>query len=262
MRIARFSPRPLALLALLLAGLAPLSLRAAESAPNISAASLKARTATLASDEFEGRGPGTPGEEKTVSYLVSELKKLGLSPGNPDGTYIQNVPMVGITSKTKSTFTGRGREVAFAPITEYTANSRRLKPQVDVTDSDIVFVGYGIVAPEYGWDDYKGLDVRGKTVLMLVNDPPVVDAATGKLDPAVFKGHAMTYYGRWTYKYEIASAKGAAACIIVHETGPAGYPFAVLRRRRGLGHPHRPRAPPRRRWRAQLRRPQGPGREA
>ena len=136
--------------------------------------------------------------------------------------------MVGITSKTKSTFTAGGSEVSFTPITEYTASSRRLKPQIDVKDTDIVFVGYGIVAPEYGWDDYKGLDVRGKTVLMLVNDAPVVDPATGKLDPAIFKGNAMTYYGRWSYKYEIASAQGAAACLIIHETGPAGYPFAVL----------------------------------
>jgi Zn-dependent M28 family amino/carboxypeptidase len=209
-------------------GATAFGLRGSEAVPAISAASLKARTAILSSDEFEGRSPATPGEEKTVGYLVSELKKLGLAPGNPDGTYIQNVPMVGITSKMETTFTAGGREVAFAPITEFTANSRRLKPTVAVKNSDVVFVGYGIVAPEYGWDDYKGLDVRGKTVLMLINDPPVVDPATGKLDPAVFKGAAMTYYGRWTYKYEIASEKGAAACIIIHETGPAGYPFAVL----------------------------------
>jgi Zn-dependent M28 family amino/carboxypeptidase len=182
----------------------------------------------LASDEFEGRAPASAGEEKTVAYLEREFRALGLKPGNPDGTYIQKVPMVGITSKTKSTFTAGGSAVSFTPITEYTASSRRLASQIDVKDTDIVFVGYGIVAPEYGWDDYKGLDVRGKTVLMLVNDAPVVDPATGKLDPAIFKGNAMTYYGRWSYKYEIASAQGAAACLIIHETGPAGYPFAVL----------------------------------
>ena len=201
---------------------------AADPVPKITAASLQARTAMLASDAFEGRAPASAGEEKTVAYLERELRALGLKPGNPDGTYIQKVPMVGITSKTKSTFTAGGSEVSFTPITEYTASSRRLKPQIDVKDTDIVFVGYGMVAPEYGWDDYKGLDVRGKTVLMLVNDAPVVDPATGKLDPAIFKGNAMTYYGRWSYKYEIASAKGAAACLIIHETGPAGYPFAVL----------------------------------
>ena len=201
---------------------------AAAPVPRITAASLQARTAMLASDEFEGRAPASAGEEKTVAYLEREFRALGLKPGNPDGTYIQKVPMVGITSKTKSTFMAGGSEVSFTPITEYTASSRRLKPQIDVKDTDIVFVGYGIVAPEYGWDDYKGLDVRGKTVLMLVNDAPVVDPATGKLDPAIFKGNAMTYYGRWSYKYEIASAQGAAACLIIHETGPAGYPFAVL----------------------------------
>ena len=201
---------------------------AANPVPKITAASLQARTATLSSDEFEGRAPASAGEEKTVAYLEREFRALGLKPGNPDGTYIQKVPMVGITSKTKSTFTAGGSEVSFTPITEYTASSRRLKPQIEVKDTDIVFVGYGIVAPEYGWDDYKGLDVRGKTVLMLVNDAPVVDPATGKLDPAIFKGNAMTYYGRWSYKYEIASAQGAAACLIIHETGPAGYPFAVL----------------------------------
>jgi Zn-dependent M28 family amino/carboxypeptidase len=204
------------------------ALVAADIQPNISAASLLARTTTLASDEFEGRAPATPGEEKTVAYLEGEFRKLGLQPGNPDGTYIQNVPMIGITSTTRSKFTAGAQEIVFTPKIEFTAASRRLQPQVEVQDSDIVFVGYGIVAPEYGWDDYKDVDVRGKTILMLVNDPPVVDAATGRLDDSIFKGRAMTYYGRWTYKYEIASEKGAAACLIIHETWPAGYPFAVL----------------------------------
>ena len=210
------------------------AIAAAESEPGISAASLRARVTRLSADEFQGRAPGTPGEEKTVSYLVGELKTLGLAPGNPDGTYVQRVPMVGITSKVDATFTAGGKPLVFTPVTEFVANSRRLTPEVAVKDSDVVFVGYGIVAPEYGWDDYKGVDVRGKTVLMLVNDPPVVDPATGTLDDKVFKGRAMTYYGRWTYKYEIASAKGAAACLIVHETGPAGYPFAVVGSRWGL----------------------------
>jgi Zn-dependent M28 family amino/carboxypeptidase len=203
-------------------------LSAADLKPGISADSLRARVTTLASDEFEGRGPATPGEEKTVAYLEREFRNAGLQPGNPDGTFVQKVPMIGITSKVDSRFAAGGRELTFTPITEYTAQSRRLAPRIDVKDTDIVFVGYGVVAPEYGWDDYKGVDVRGKTVVMLVNDPPVVDPQTGRLDDKVFKGRAMTYYGRWTYKYEIASAKGAAACLIVHETGPAGYPFAVL----------------------------------
>jgi Zn-dependent M28 family amino/carboxypeptidase len=210
------------------------ALAVAESTPKISAASLRARVTQLASDEFQGRAPGTPGEDKTIDYLVGEFKSLGLAPGNPDGTYVQAVPMIGITSKVDATFTAGGKALTFTPATEFVANSRRLTSRVAIQDSDVVFVGYGVVAPEYGWDDYKGVDVRGKTLLMLVNDPPVVDPATGKLDDKVFKGRAMTYYGRWTYKYEIASAKGAAACLIIHETGPAGYPFGVVGSRWGL----------------------------
>ena len=209
------------------------SLAAADFKPDISSASLLARTKILSSDEFEGRGTATPGEDKTVAYLEGEFRKLGLKPGNPDGTFIQKVPMIGITSKVTSKFTAGAKELSFTPITEYVASSHRFTAHVAVKDSDVVFVGYGIVAPEYGWDDYKGLDVRGKTILMLVNDPPVVDPATGRLDDKVFKGRAMTYYGRWSYKYEIASAKGAAACLVIHETGPAGYPFAVLGSRWG-----------------------------
>ncbi len=196
--------------------------------PAISAADILARTKILASDEFEGRAPGSPGEEKTVAYLVSEFKKLGLQPGNPDGTYVQNVPLVGITSDPSLTFKLDGQTIALENINEFVGPSSRVTPHIEAKDTDVVFVGYGVVAPEYGWDDYKGVDVRGKTVVMLINDPPVIDPATGQLDPKVFGGKAMTYYGRWTYKYEIAAAKGAAACLIVHETGPAAYPFAVI----------------------------------
>jgi len=194
----------------------------------ISAASILARTKILASDEFEGRAPGSAGEEKTVAYLVSEFKKLGLQPGNPDGTYIQNVPLVGITSSPTLSFTLDGRTLPMENINEFVGPSSRLVPHVEAKDTEVVFVGYGVVAPEYNWDDYKGVDVRGKTVIMLINDPPVIDPATGELDPKVFGGKAMTYYGRWMYKYEIAAEKGAAACLIVHETGPAAYPFAVI----------------------------------
>ena len=200
---------------------------AADSNPAISAASILARTKVLASDEFEGRAPGTPGEEKTVAYIVDEFKRIGLAPGNPDGTYIQNVPLVGISSTPTLSFVRDGVTIPMEHINEYIGPSSRLTPHVEGKDTDVVFVGYGIVAPEYGWDDYKGLDVRGKTVVMLINDPPVT-GADGQLDPAVFGGKAMTYYGRWTYKYEIAGKMGAAACLIVHETAAAAYPFAVL----------------------------------
>jgi Zn-dependent M28 family amino/carboxypeptidase len=200
----------------------------------ITVADLNAHIKTLASDEFEGRSPGTHGEDLTVAYLTDQFKKLGLKPGNPDGTYIQKVPLLGYTSDTKTEITAGGRKLALAPRTEYVAMSRRYTSEIKVPTSDVVFVGYGVVAPEYAWDDYKGVDVKGKTILMLVSDPPVPDPNDpSKLDEKMFKGKAMTYYGRWTYKYEIASEKGAAAALIIHETGPAGYPFEVVGSRHG-----------------------------
>lgn len=196
---------------------------------SITSADLLRHIKTLASDEFEGRAPGTRGEELTVNYLVSEFKKLGLKPGNADGTFVQKVPLAGFTAQPKASFAAGGKTMNLKFPDEYVAVSRRYVPEVKVENSDIVFVGYGVVAPEYGWDDYKGVDVRGKTVVMLINDPAVPDPNdSSKLDEKMFKGRAMTYYGRWTYKYEIASEKGAAACIIVHETEPAGYPYEVV----------------------------------
>ena len=183
----------------------------------------------LSSDEFEGRAPGTPGEEKSVAYLQQEFVKLGLLPGNPDGTFIQNVPLVGVVSTTQASFSVGAGTLTPGWINDYVAVTRHQAPTVEVKDSDVVFVGYGVIAPEYGWDDFKGVDVRGKTVVVLINDPPVPDPNDPtKLDEKMFKGKAMTYYGRWTYKFEEAARQGAAACLIVHETGPAGYPFAVV----------------------------------
>src|SRR4051812_27475662 len=207
------------LLLLVLAAAPSLLFAAEELRPIVSAPSILARTKILASDEFEGRAPGSPGEEKTVSYLVGEFKKLGLQPGNPDGTFIQNVPLVGISSTPTLSFSLDGKTLALENVNDYVGPASRITPAVSAKDTDVVFVGYGVVAPEYGWDDYKGVDVKGKTVLMLVNDPPVTKA-DGTLDDTMFRGKAMTYYGRWTYKYDIAAEKGAAACLIVHETGP------------------------------------------
>lgn len=202
---------------------------AAAAEPTFSADRIRERTRVLSSDEFEGRAPATPGEDKTIAYVTGEFKKIGLAPGNPNGTYRQDVPMVGITSRPSLSFAVGGRTIALEPINDYVAYSLRTAPHVEVRDSDVVFVGYGVVAPEFAWDDFKGVDVRGKTVIMLINDPPVRDPHDPtKLDPKVFGGEAMTYYGRWTYKFDMASARGAAACLIVHETGPAGYPFGVL----------------------------------
>jgi Zn-dependent M28 family amino/carboxypeptidase len=197
---------------------------------SITADDLLRHTRRLASDEFEGRAPGSKGEDLTVEYLQKQFAAMGLAAGNPDGTWVQNVPLVGIRSTTDVRLTVQGQPVTLAAKTDLVAVSRHIVPSVEVKDSDVVFVGYGVVAPEYGWDDYKGLDVKGKTIVMLVNDPAVPAAGdAAKLDPALFKGPAMTYYGRWTYKYEIATEKGAAAALIVHETGPAGYPWTVVR---------------------------------
>jgi len=183
----------------------------------------------LASDEFEGRAPGSKGEELTVDYLSGQFRKMGLKPGNPDGSYIQKVPLVGITGQPKAAFTTNGKTLELKFPQDYVASSPRFVPQISVKSSSIVFVGYGVVAPEYGWDDYKGVDVGGKTIVMLINDPAIPDPQDpSRLDEKMFKGKAMTYYGRWTYKYEIASKKRAAAALIIHETGPAGYPYEVV----------------------------------
>ena len=196
--------------------------------------SLLQKIRVLASDEFEGRGPGTAGEEKTVAYLTQQFQGMGLAPGNPDGSWTQQVDMVGITSTPQVNVTAGGRPFPLRVPEDIVVATLRHVEQVVVPESEVVFVGYGIEAPEYQWNDWKDVDVRGKTVIMLVNDPPVTVAGdTTRLDDGVFRGKAMTYYGRWTYKYEKASAKGAAAAIIVHEEGPAGYPYAVVVGSRG-----------------------------
>jgi Zn-dependent M28 family amino/carboxypeptidase len=195
----------------------------------ITADSLLQHIRDLSDDSTEGRAPGTAGEQKAIAYMQNQFKAMGLKPGNPDGTYLQNVDLMGYAVRPKASFTARGKTIALQYPADYIANSRHNRPETIVDNSDVVFVGYGVVAPEYGWDDYKGVDLKGKTILMLVNDPPVRVPNDTALDTTMFKGRAMTYYGRWTYKYEIASEKGAAAAIIIHETGPAGYPYDVVR---------------------------------
>ena len=191
---------------------------------------LLAHIKILGSDQFEGRAPGTKGEELSVKYIVDLFKQTGLKPGNPDGTYIQEVPLAGIKNEPRMSFAIGDKITELKYPDDFVASSARLQPEIRINNSDVVFVGYGIVAPEYGWDDYKGFDLRGKTVLMLIGDPPIPDPKdTSKLDEKMFKGKAMTYYGRWTYKYEIAAQKGAVAAVIIHETGPAGYPYSVVK---------------------------------
>jgi Zn-dependent M28 family amino/carboxypeptidase len=200
------------------------------SMPRIESAQFLEHIRQLSSDEFEGRAPGTAGEERTVQYLTAEFQKLGLKPGNADGAYIQNVPLVGITGAQAKPLVVSGKARAtFKWRDEVVAWTKHVADGASIEDSDLVFVGYGVVAPEYNWDDYKGIDLKGKTMVVLVNDPQVPDAADPtKLDARTFNGTAMTYYGRWTYKFEEAARRGAAGALIIHETGPAGYPFNVV----------------------------------
>lgn len=192
---------------------------------------------TLASDAFEGRAPGSAGQARTLDYLAGAFRALGLAPGAvrdaPRGGglegYLQRVPLVGLTATPTAHVTIGGRRFDLTFPDDYVAGSRRLDPMIRVDDAELVFVGYGVRAPEYGWDDYKGLDVRGKALLMLIGDPPVTAPGhPDRLDERVFKGRALTYYGRWTYKFEIAAALGAAAAIIIHDTAGAGYGFDVV----------------------------------
>jgi Zn-dependent M28 family amino/carboxypeptidase len=203
--------------------------------PDIDMTALLTHTKVLSSDEYEGRGPGTKGEELTVKYLTDQFKKIGLEPGNTNGTYVQKVPLVGITPEPAPlTFKKGSQQQTLKWRDDVVAWTKHVADKADLQSSEMVFVGYGVVAPEFNWDDYKGLDVKGKTLLMLVNDPPVPDPSNpSELDPKTFGGKAMTYYGRWTYKYEIGARKGAAGVLIVHETGPAGYGFNVVQGKTG-----------------------------
>jgi Zn-dependent M28 family amino/carboxypeptidase len=198
--------------------------------PDIDTDAVMAHTRTLSSDAFEGRAPGSNGEVLTVNYLVDQFKKMGLEPGNTDGTYLQNVPLVGITPAPAPLVFRKGPlQSRLRWKDDVVAWTKHVAESASLANSELVFVGYGVVAPEYNWDDYKGVDVKGKTLVMLVNDPPVPDPSNAaELDPKTFGGKAMTYYGRWTYKYEIGAQKGAAGVLIIHETGPAGYPFDVV----------------------------------
>jgi len=199
-------------------------------AATISAEDLVAHIKVLSSDDFEGRAPGTRGEAVTVDYLVREFKALGLEPGNPDGTYVQKVPLSEFRAQpTAVVRTAQGRDITWKHPQDFVAFTVERKRRVHIQDSQLVFVGYGVVAPEYRWDDYKGMDLSGKTLVVLVNDPQIPDPADpAKLDDSMFKGKAMTYYGRWTYKYEMGVKLGAAAVVIIHETKPASYPYEVV----------------------------------
>ena len=187
---------------------------------NISDADIREPLKVLSSDEFEGRLPTTEGEKKTIEYLVSEFTKAGLKPGNGD-SFLQKVALMEITADPDMTMTIGDNNFAYKE--QMVASSKREQSSVSLEDSELVFVGYGVNAPEYDWNDYEGLDVEGKTVVMLINDPGFENPESGK-----FQGTTMTYYGRWSYKYEEASRQGAAGAIIVHETAPASYGLSVV----------------------------------
>ena len=203
--------------------------------PAIDLDQLLAHTKKLSSDEFEGRAPGTKGEDLSVNYLADQFKKAGLKPGNADGTYFQRVPLVGITpAPAPLVFHKGGQSQTLKWKDDVVAWTKHVADSASLQDSELVFVGYGVVAPEFDWDDFKGVDVKGKTIVMLVNDPPVPDPANpDQLDPKTFGGKAMTYYGRWTYKYEMAAQRGAAGALIIHQTEPAGYGFNVVQGKTG-----------------------------
>jgi Zn-dependent M28 family amino/carboxypeptidase len=195
-----------------------------EAANSITAEDLKVDVAILSSDEFEGRAPASRGETLTIQHMTKEFRALGLKPGNGD-SYLQEVPLVKITSAPDAVLSIKGKNSTktFKYGDEFVATTMRVVEEVSLDNSEMVFVGYGIVSPEYGWNDYKDLDVKGKTVIILVNDPGFATQ-----DAELFHGRAMTYYGRWTYKYEEAARQGAAGALIVHETEPAAYGWDVV----------------------------------
>ncbi|WP_435419009.1 M28 family metallopeptidase [Parerythrobacter aurantius] len=226
---------------LILAATAALSLAACDAVPGmgsadtldipevangeISETTMKEVTKTLSADEFEGRMPGTPGEEKTVAYLIEKFQAAGLKPGNGE-SWVQEVPLVEITGKDYAPLTvkGEGVDLSFAPSKDWVGVSYREEVQTSLENAELVFVGYGIKADEKGWNDYAGIDMKGKIAVILVNDP---DFGTEGLD-GPFGGKAMTYYGRWTYKYEEAARQGAAGALIVHDDAPASYGWNVV----------------------------------
>lgn len=207
----------------LLAMILPAVLSGADKAPDLSAERMRAHIAYLASDRLEGRGPGTRGEALTTDYIAAQFKKAGLKPLGARGTYLQPVPLVRVVTSPKSTLRAQKGEKAIdlRPGDDFSGTSETQKALEEV-DAEAVFVGHGITAPQFEWDDYKGVDVKGKVVVLFTNEPP-------SADPKFFGGKALTYYGRWTYKFEEAARRGAKACFIIHTNETAGYPYSVVR---------------------------------
>jgi Zn-dependent M28 family amino/carboxypeptidase len=220
----------IALAAVLAAGCGDLGRDAREAERSIDAGDLERHVLALASDEFEGRAPFTRGEEKTVEYIKSVFENMGLEGAN-NGAYFQDVPLVEIKGRPSDRMRVATMDGSFdlRYLQDFIASTSRVVPKTGLEQAACVFAGYGITAPEYGWDDYAGLDTAGKAVFVLVNDPGFAG-----LDASLFNGRAMTYYGRWTYKYEEAARRGAAGVFVIHDTAGAGYPWTVLRSGAGV----------------------------
>jgi Zn-dependent M28 family amino/carboxypeptidase len=203
--------------------LLPAVARSDDPFPPLSADRIKADVATLASDRFEGRGPGTRGEILTTDFIAGEFKKAGLTPGGDRGTYLQPVPLLRVVTSPKATLQAvKGGAATDFAVEEDFAGTSHTQTELEQFDAEAVFVGHGITAPEFGWDDYKDVDVKGKVVVLFTNEPP-------SNDPKFFGGSALTYYGRWTFKFEEAARRGAKACFIIHTPETAGYPYSVVR---------------------------------
>ena len=215
------------------------ALPAADPAPEISAERIKAAVAFLASDRLEGRGPGTRGEILATEYLADEFKKAGLKPMGKRGSYYQPVPLVRVVTSPKSTLQAvKGDTKLNIPCEEGFSGTGQTQKELEEFDAEAIFMGHGITAPEFEWDDYKGVDVKGKIVVLFTNEPP-------SDDPKFFGGTALTYYGRWTYKFEEAARRGAKACFIIHTPETAGYPIPWFGPSMGHSSSARPTSP---RW--------------
>ena len=218
----RSTPLIAALLSLVAAAPAP--------APHVNTARMSDITHVLASDEFQGRAPGTPGEDKTIPYLIEQFKAAGLEPAGENGGWTQTVPMIHtkLQARADLSVSQAGQTIPLKFPEDLYLGTVRPVDRVRIANAPMVFVGYGVTAPERGWDDFKGVDVRGKVIVMLVNDPDF-EATAGEPVARKFSGKTMTYYGRWTYKYEEAARRGAIAALIIHETDAAGYPWNVVK---------------------------------
>lgn len=200
-----------------------LPVSAADPAPVLSVDRIKADVAFLSNDRLEGRGPGTRGEVLATEHIAAEFKKAGLLPVGDRGTYFQPVPLFRVATSPKATLKMRKGEFSLdIPVDDEFSGTSRTQTPLEAFDAEAVFVGHGITAPEFGWDDYKDVDVKGKIVVLFTNEPP-------STDPKFFGGTALTYYGRWTFKFEEAARRGAKACFIVHTPESAGYPYSVVR---------------------------------